>query len=60
MDNTKINESLETEYKMLFPNFEAFESVREWGKEGDTIKEFTMYDDYPPAYTSCNTVPINY
>lgn len=59
MDQVKVNESLENDYKTLFPNFETFGSLREWEKEGDVIKEFNLYEDYPPAYTSCNTVPIN-
>jgi hypothetical protein len=59
MKNLKNNKTLEDDYKAVFPNFEIFEPVREWEKEGDTIREFSMYDDYLPTYTSYDTVPIS-
>jgi hypothetical protein len=59
MKNSKKVESLEADYKVLFPQFETFQPVREWEKVGDTIREFTMYEDYPPAYSSSHTELIS-
>ena len=52
----KKNRDLEIEYIMLFPNHESFKNVQEWKEEGDYIQEFTMFEDYPPAYSSCDTI----
>jgi len=50
---------LEDEYKKLFPNHEIFVESHEWRKEGDTIREFTLFDDYPPSYSSHYTEVID-
>ena len=59
MEKTIKNESLETDYESLFPQFETFQPMREWEKEGDSIREFTLYEDYPPTYSSSNTELIS-
>lgn len=52
----KERNNLEKEYVDLFPNYEAFEEVQEWKKDGDVIHEFTMFEDYPPSYSTCHTI----
>ncbi len=53
MSNERNN--LEEEYKNLFPDYASFSETQQWKKEGDTIEEFNLYEDYPPAYSSCHT-----
>lgn len=59
MSEINNKKSLEADYKLLLPQFETFEHIRQWSKEGDMIHEFTMYEDYPPAYSSSNTILNN-
>lgn len=56
--DTKIKD-FESDYIRLFPQYDSFDAVREWKKEGDTISEFTLFEDYPPSYSSCNTVMLS-
>ena len=53
MDN---NNTKEMEYIELFPNYQSFENAQEWKKEGDTFQEFSLYEDYPPSYSTCHTI----
>lgn len=57
-ENNKIQD-LESDYKNIFPQYESFEKTQEWKREGDTIREFTLFADYPPSYSSCDTIILS-
>lgn len=52
-------QDLESDYKDIFPQYESFEKTQEWKKEGDIIREFTLFADYPPSYSSCDTITLS-